>query len=81
MKGDQKLGWTGITLTEFDDVDWFTSPERKEAVEKFLQGETLQPYPIRDPDNMNNKFGEIFRNSREFANARHAYRRRVNGTD
>ena len=74
MKGVVKLGQTGHKRTD----DWFRSLERTEAVEKFLQGETLQPYPIRDPDNMNNKYGEIFRNSREFANARLAFRKRVN---
>ena len=66
MKGDQKLGWTGMKLTEFDDIDWITSPEKHCAWQLWdLRLRAEQP----------------FDQSKEFANARHAYRRRVNGTD
>ena len=57
-----------MKLTEFDDVDWVTSPERIKAQKEYMR----RLYK----DN-----NEAFDQSKEFANARHAYRRRVNGTD
>ena len=75
-----------MTLTEFDDVDWFTSPERKEAVDIFLSKWWLdkpQGYVPLMHDNKVDDFirddGDLFTHSKEFANARHAYRKRVNG--
>ncbi len=69
-----------MKLTEFDDVEvkhisiaeqWFVSHERTKALWSFL-GVTFED------DDVENWQGEMFRNSREFANARHAYRKRVN---
>ncbi len=75
------MGWTGITLTEFDDVDWFTSPERQEALRLFM-GDFIFAEITTDPNDLDClviPFGPSFRDSQEFANARHAYRERING--
>ena len=68
MKGVVKLEKTGAKLTD----DWFTSPERDKALFNFL-GVT------DEHDNIENYRGDNFLNSKYFANARHAYRKRING--
>ncbi len=59
-----------MKLTEFDDVDWIESPEWCKAAEKWFD---------RMANDLNNK--EQFQHSQEFANARHAYRERINGKE
>ena len=59
--------------------DWKASPEREEAVERFL----IKPYWTRALDNFDHDFivrndYTKFRDSQEFANARHAFKKRMN---
>ena len=58
----------GVKLTD----DWLTSPERLEALDEFLG-------IYDDNDMVENWRGEMFAYSKLFANARCAFRKRVNG--
>jgi hypothetical protein len=69
-----------------DHDEWTTSPERKKGLNAFLA--TLwfgkqQSYVLlhKDPDGFIRDDGQMWRESKEFANARHAYRKRVNGKE
>ena len=73
-----------MKLTEFESTDdWLVSPERAKALKEFMGDFFLYDLttdPI-DPDYLIIPFGPEFRNSKEFANARHAYRERINGKE
>ena len=69
-------------MTELTD-DWLNSLERKEALKKFLSKlffgkEQSYVSLYNDKDGFILDSGQLFRDSQEFANARNAYRKRIN---
>jgi hypothetical protein len=73
MKGIVKLEDTGEKHTK----NWFSSLERRLAVIKFI-GDFKNYQNFNDPDSLELENGKFFRGSKEFVDARSAFRKRVN---
>ena len=63
-----------------NDEHWLTALEREKAIDAFLMySQGYNTIDKVDRDSIVRADGMKFRDSQEFTNARHAYRRRING--